>query len=62
MKWITVKDRLPEEWTFVLAYNEKLMLTRGFAIQYWVEFTDQNAKWFKKNFSHWMPLPKPPKK
>jgi len=27
----------------------------------WEEYTDQNAEWFKKTFTHWCKLPKKPK-
>lgn len=56
MKWISVKDRLPEENKEVLCFNNS-----GFIVQNsWLGLTDQDDKWFKRVFTHWMPLPEPP--
>lgn len=60
-KWISVNDKLPEEYTRVLAFMAWKQIT---AIEY------QNGKWYSidhlqylpdEAVTHWMPLPEPPK-
>ena len=59
-KWISVKDRLPEEYTRVIEYMAWKAMT---AIEY------QNGKWYSIGHleplpdaavTYWMPLPEPP--
>lgn len=66
MKWISVKERLPESRVDVLV----LPNTEGAAIEIarWIDEMQRWAMpWGKPGFagasavSHWMPLPKPPK-
>lgn len=56
-KWISVKDRLPEEGQYVLIYSNYVS---GYGIRI--------SQYFHNRFSmgntdttHWMPLPEPPK-
>jgi hypothetical protein len=60
MKWISVKDRLPNPCTQVIAFS-----TNGYGVEslyfdgdreFYYEATDTQRK-----PSHWMPLPEPPK-
>ena len=59
MKWISVRDRLPENDDIVLAYT-----SLGYSFNHFLNITE-NGK--KKNIwngctkvTHWMPLPEPP--
>lgn len=54
-EWVKASDKLPKEHSQVLCYN-------GFRISQhsWKQYTDQNADWFKKTFTHWRELPKLP--
>lgn len=59
-KWISVKDRLPEELTDVVAYIRAGETS-------WTEIAHRlETRWIRKgvpidNVTHWMPLPEPPK-
>ena len=63
--WISVKDRLPEDETVVIAYvQHKIGWYRMFAwhdMYGWhssaLEFDDKESDYV----THWMPLPEPPK-
>ena len=52
-KWISVEERLPAETYQVLAVDD----------EGWVEIDALGSEdWFsRRNVTHWMPLPKPPK-
>lgn len=62
--WISVKDRLPEENQTVLIYTDKHET-------YMARIYDNNEAWpisnscgccgSEEKFTHWMPLPQPPK-
>lgn len=64
-EWISVKDRLPNEYKDVLTYNSK---KDDIAIDYIIEMTDERSLWgrcsiddeIQSNITHWMSLPKPP--
>lgn len=64
MEWISVKDRLPENWQLVIMYQKlsKYDNTLDIAIGSYA-----NGKFHilwpeeRRNPTHWMPLPKPPK-
>jgi hypothetical protein len=64
MKWISVKERLPELDRIVMAYRSeciKAMITKyrthgDISFEAW---TDGNYK--IEGVTHWMPLPEPPK-
>lgn len=83
MEWISVKDRLPKPYDFVLVFadpkgsNEPTpislarLLPGGTLWQFLSEYGDgsgvgvyQDLEWpaEKEDITHWMPLPKPPKK
>ena len=58
IRWVCVKDILPEEDTEVLAYDGKNV---------WLAWLNGDNTWCSdicnhgNNITHWMPLPKPPK-
>ncbi len=54
-EWISVKDRLPEPNTVVLAhYTDGRICT--------VDYLDEHLKFITSStITHWMPLPEPPK-
>ena len=57
MKWISVKDKLPEGYIRVLvisAVKQHVALYMGDRFVVWGESI--------KGVTHWMPLPKPPKR
>lgn len=63
MKWISVKDRLPDDNSgyVVLAFCNDIVGS-------WIEILHHNGKFFLSDggkeypciVTHWMPLPKPP--
>ena len=64
-RWIPVSERLPDDGSDILAYCDDGEESRIVACNY------DNGVWFDcvfntlmiiKNITHWMPLPKPPKK
>ena len=64
-RWIPVSERIPEDGSDILVYCDDGKETRIVACNY------GNGVWFDcvfntvmvyKNITHWMPLPKPPKK
>lgn len=65
MKWISVKDKLPEEGTDVLSCNIK---SKEIAIDYIVKFESEPLGYIWacrlqdefNNVTHWMPLPELP--
>lgn len=77
MKWISVKDRLPEEKTYVLVYVKYLASVdfkcnvrhgwlkhpAGVKSEYNFIVPHQEGSEFKYAWevTHWMPLPPPPK-
>lgn len=61
MEWISVKDKLPEQQTWVLCWGDGAWLTNKFMIQSYMDYTNKDSSWFKSCFTHWMPLPEPPK-
>ena len=54
-QWISVEDRLPDEFGDYLVYGEGFM-----GSDYWNGNTDEFA--FRNDATHWMPLPSPPPK
>ena len=51
MEWIKTNDELPNQYERILVYNKSV----GVVLVEWV------SPYAKKEFTHWMPLPKPPK-
>jgi uncharacterized protein DUF551 len=64
VKWISVKDRLPENKDEVLVYNDfnRICVSCYFTLTgkeyYWENRDDQSMG---ATITHWMPLPSPPK-
>ena len=58
-RWISVKERLPEEDEDVLAYNGAYMFIAAYTTnptKYWYTISGDRIL-----TTHWMPLPEPPK-
>lgn len=65
MEWISVTERLPEKYESVLCYN-KGHITNGLwnsfhKCWHWCNHNN-TGKIKKKEVTHWMPRPAPPKK
>ena len=58
LEWISVKDRLPVEGSYILAYSE-----HGSGYSICVKYYRHKRFWNSKGeeVTHWMPLPEPPK-
>ena len=56
--WISVKDRMPEPYKFMLVYTERGL----YGIDYMIENSESGkAVWaLNPKVTHWMPLPEPP--
>lgn len=63
MTWISVKDRLPEENSWVLCTDGKSQYKKIYerGIFYDDEFFCYTPIGIIENVTHWMPLPEPPK-
>jgi len=65
-QWISVKDRLPPPKVTVLWWNETADQSGVSSYEYMSHCNDTMIEWGDagylsiKNFTHWMPLPKPP--
>ena len=59
--WVSSKDRLPERNNLVICFVTHPFSNWLMSINSWSPATDQNEEWFKSRFTHWMPLPEPPK-
>jgi hypothetical protein len=65
-QWISVKDRLPPPEVKVLWWNETADQAGVSSYEYMSHCNDTMIEWGDagyisiKNFTHWMPLPKPP--
>lgn len=55
-KWISVKDKLPEEGVNVLTYG-----ARPFYDVFYINRLIDKDEWLYDGVTHWMPLPQPPK-
>ena len=63
MNWISVKDRLPEQSDFVLAFDGEYVIQNIYFNHNNDEFEDYNSipcSDFPENITHWMPLPDKP--
>lgn len=64
MKWVSVKERLPdnEQWVLCFMENEEFGKFRVFQWSYidW-QWNDGNEWYDEEDVTHWMPLPEPPK-
>ena len=60
MEWISVKDRLPENEKWVTVGNNKFGVFIGQYFSSLGEFACKDI--LIEKVTHWMPLPKPPKK
>lgn len=57
-EWISVNDRLPDEYENVLTYGER----PSYDVVYVNRLIDkENGEWLYDGVTHWMPLPKIPK-
>lgn len=77
MEWISVKDRLPEPYIFVLVYEHREDQPSPTSIARWEgdewnglgEDDEEDNAFYSdlfwgiswRNITHWMPLPSPPK-
>ena len=61
-KWISVKERLPEEGEVVLVFGGRSIYTAIYGWRCgWYGWHKLNSKYHNCNPTHWMPLPEPPK-
>ena len=61
MKWISVKDRMPEDGQEVIVYSPDEDVQSG--VCYFEDYGfqgDCNLRSILVNITHWMPLPEPP--
>jgi hypothetical protein len=67
MKWISVKDRLPEENDYFLCYRTNIYRGKEISLYEVLEFIEKFKVWRGNGYpntedvTHWMPLPEPPK-
>ncbi len=59
-KWISVDDKLPEDYVFVLVVAENWKRVVAVALYVDHKFYTQAAENTPMNITHWMPLPEPP--
>lgn len=64
-KWISVKDRLPEDYVLVLAFgDEGILIAEHYRFGDWVKFMlDKDGRYmspYPTTIYYWMPLPEPP--
>jgi len=63
MKWISVKERLPEHGECVMVYGDKMVgsyyLLATFYEGLFIDLDEPELK--QETITHWIPLPDPPK-
>lgn len=61
MEWISIKDRLPDDPSWVLVYADGAMNCMGFSQGKWRDWTVlQAANIVISSITYWMPLPERP--
>lgn len=60
-EWISVKDRMPGDFTFVLVVAENCKRVVAVALYVDYKFYTPEAENTQIYVTHWMPLPEPPK-
>ena len=61
-EWISVRDRLPEDWVLCACVdNEVHILCYDYIMDDWDIWGRPNSCYVKPFVTHWMPLPQPPK-
>lgn len=61
-EWVSVKDRLPEVWRIVLAYDAPTNnISFAFRERGSENFVNCDSGYYLNKVTHWMPRPKPPK-
>ena len=58
-EWIKCSDQMPEEDKIVLLCDHGGYMTAGWLTN--GRFYFESMVWFQHEFTHWMPLPQPPK-
>lgn len=63
MKWKNIKDKLPEDNEVGVLIYGKLDIGNFYTTCIWYkgEFIDTDNSTKRRNITHWMPLPNPPK-
>ena len=62
MEWISVKDKLPDDSSWVLVYADGAMNCMGYYKGKWVDWIQAQASNIIINdITYWMPLPERPK-
>lgn len=62
MEWISVNDRLPEE--FYAGFSDWVLATSKMGSMVVSRYDYEGSYWITsmgRNITHWMPLPEPPK-
>jgi hypothetical protein len=65
MKWISIKDRLPDAGQIVIivwrGHTQNTCYVYDKHIEQWSTYDGECTIGNNKNVTHWMPLPEPPK-
>lgn len=60
-EWISVKDRMPDDSTFVLVFGRETPIGEHFTYMDVCYFNSSIKSLLWEHITHWMPLPEPPK-